>query len=521
MADHFRGARGTVVKYPGGALLPALQIDRASRTPVSVQLCSALREMILKGELQPGQRLPSSRTLASDQNVSRTTAVSVYEQLVSEGLIRSSIGAGAFVAETLRHGVPAPPPPPEDAGAGRPPPRLASLSSEASEHFFPRLAHPDNPRPFITGIPAFDEFPMVLWSSLVARYWRQPRNLLLGYPPPEGLMELRRAVAMHLRSNRGVMCEPEQVFIFNGAQDAFNRIGNMLLDPGDSVWIENPGAIGARNSLISSGARLVPVGVDEEGLNVEEGLDIAPDFRLAFVTPAHQHPLGITMSLRRRFELLRAAERASAWIIEDDYVGEFNYAGHPPPTLKSVDTAGRVIYVGSFSKTLFAALRLGYVVAPPNLVDVFYRIAGATLQGSPASLQSVVASFIERGHFASHIRRMRRVYADRLQALLDVSATHMQGMLDAAPTDTGFHTLGRLAPDFDAVEVSRRAAERNIFVSSVERFAIKPVPQKGLIMGFSSAPPAAITAAGKALGELLREMRTERRSAGAPSRSVG
>lgn len=498
-----------MVKYPGGVLLPALQIDRASKTPVTVQLCSALRGMILKGELEPGQRLPSSRTLAMDQNVSRTTAVSVYEQLVAEGLIRSSIGAGAFVADTLRHGVPVPQPAVEAASTGRPPPRLASLSAEASEHFFPRLAHPENPRPFITGIPAFDEFPMVLWSSLVARYWRQPRNLLLGYPPPEGLMELRRAVAMHLRSNRGVVCEPEQVFIFNGAQDAFNRIGNMLLDPGDPVWIENPGAIGARNSLISSGARLIPISVDEEGLNVDEGLAIAPDFRLAFVTPAHQHPLGVTMSLKRRFELLRAAERAAAWIIEDDYVGEFNYGGHPPPTLKSVDTSGRVIYVGSFSKTLFAALRLGYVVAPPNLVDVFHRIAGATLQGSPASLQSVVASFIERGHFASHIRRMRRVYADRLQALLDVSESQLGGMLDVARTDTGFHTVGRLAPDFNAVDIARRAAERNIFVSSVERFAIKPVVQKGLILGFSSAPPAAITAAGKALGELLREVRRD------------
>lgn len=499
-----------MVKYAGGALLPTLQFDRNSRTPISAQLSSALREMILSGKLQPGERLPSSRTLAKDHGVSRTTAISVYEQLAAEGLLRSSIGAGAYVAETLRDGRPARLPARHAEAEVRSPPRLAQLSADASEHFFPRIAHPETPRPFITGIPAFDEFPMALWSSLNARYWRQPRHLLLGYPPAEGLMELRRAVAMHLRANRGITCEAEQVFIFNGAQDAFNRIGNTLLDPGDAVWIENPGAIGARNSLISSGARLVPLSIDEEGMNVAEGLDLAPDFRLAFVTPAHQHPLGVTMSLQRRFELLRAAERAGAWIIEDDYVGEFHYAGHPPPTLKSVDTAGRVIYVGSFSKTLFAALRLGYVVAPPGLVEVFSRIAGATLQGSPASLQSVVASFIECGHFASHIRRMRRIYAERLNALLTGAQAHLGGLMEVAPTETGFHTVGRLAADFEETEVARRAAAHNILVSPISRFAITPVRQRGLILGFSSAPPQAIAGATQALAGVLKEMRRER-----------
>ncbi len=274
-----------MVKYAGGALLPTLSVDRTVRTPISAQLASALREMILSGKLKPGERLPSSRTLARDHAISRTTAISVYEQLAAEGLIRSSIGAGAYVTDTLRDGRPAAIAPAPLGDEMRSPPRLAQLSSDASEHYFPRLAHPENPRPFITGIPAFDEFPMALWASMVARYWRQPRNLLLGYPPPEGLMELRRAVATHLRANRGIVCDPEQIFIFNGAQDAFNRIGNTLLDPGDPVWIENPGAIGARNSLISSGARLVPLSIDADGINVAEGLEVAPDFRLAFVTP--------------------------------------------------------------------------------------------------------------------------------------------------------------------------------------------------------------------------------------------
>src|SRR5690606_6384453 len=207
--------------------------------------------------------------------------------------------------------------------------------------------------------------------------------------------------------------------------EAFNRIGSTLLDPGDPVWFENPGPIGARNSLLSCGARLVPVPVDDEGIDVAAGLAVEPNFRLAFVTPSHQHPLGAVMSLQRRFELIQAAERADAWIVEDDYDGEFYYSGHPPPTLKSVDTVGRVIYVGTFSKSLFPGLRIGFMVVSGPLAEVFRRIAGATLQGASTVLQAVVASFIEEGHFASHIRRMRKTYTERHEVLIDAAARRL------------------------------------------------------------------------------------------------
>lgn len=495
-----------MVKYAGGALLPTLSFDRKTKTPIGTQLGFALREMILSGKLQPGARLPSSRTLAKDQGVSRTTVINVYEQLTAEGLIQSQVGAGAYVIDNLQ--IPSSVDSIAD-GLPRQPPRLAQLSTDASEQYFPRLSHPEEPCAFVTGIPAFDQFPMALWSSLNVRYWRQPRNQLLSYPPPEGVMELRKAITMHLRANRGIICKPEEVFIFNGAQDAFNRIGNTLLDPGDIVWFENPGAIGARNSLVSSGAQLVPLPIDDEGIDVAQGLRVAPDFRLAFVTPAHQHPLGVTMSLHRRMELLRAADRAGAWIVEDDYVGEFHYSGHPPPTLKSVDTSGRVIYVGSFSKSLFAALRLGYIVAPPELAPIFQRIAGATMQGAPTNLQSVVASFIDGGHFSSHIRRMRIVYADRLKALQNSAAQYLDGLMVIEPRETGFQTIGHLAADFDEDEVARRAALLNIYVTPISRFTIVSASQKGLILGFSAVPPNAITSAVKKLGQLLRQMREE------------
>lgn len=494
-----------MVKYAGGALIPTLRIARDDPASISVQLASGLRNLILSGQLPAGTRLPSSRTLAREQKVSRTTAVTVYEQLTAEGLIYSRVGAGAFVSEAVETDRPS-------LGAGRPdpmaaaaPPRLARLSLEASEQYFPRIDHPEVPRPFITGIPAYDAFPIALWGRLTAQHWRRSASLRLGYTDAAGLPELRRAIATHLWANRGISCTADEVFVFNGAQDAFNRIGQMLLNPGDKVWFENPGHIGARNSLISSGAHLVPVPVDAEGMSVAAGIAEAPEFRLAFVTPAGQHPLGVTMSVARRFELLGAAEACGAWIVEDDFNGELHHSGYPSPTLKSIDTAGRVIYVGSFSKVMFASLRIGYVVAPPELAKVFRRVAGATMQGVPSSLQSVMATFIEEGHFATHIRRMRRIYAERQTALLEAAATHLDGLVDIRPAAVGFQTVGHLAEGFDDAEVARRAAERGILLSPFGRLALAPV-QKGLIMGFGAVPPRTTQKAVAELGQLLREM---------------
>lgn len=496
-----------MVKYSGGALLPTLGIDRAAATPIAVQLAAAIRDSILSGALAPGQRLPSTRTLARDQNVSRTTAVAVYDQLTAEGLIVSRVGAGARVSDALNAHRPASV---ESVAAATKhswqPTRLARLTQGASEQYFSRLFHPVQPRAFITGTPAFEAFPVALWARLTARYWRESRGLMLGYPEPSGLMALRKAVSAHLRANRGVVCDPEEVFIVNGAQEAFNRIGNILLDPGDPVWFENPGAIGARNSLISCGARLMPVPIDREGIDVDAGLRMAPDFRLAFVTPSHQHPTGVTMSLARRFELLRAAEHAGAWIVEDDYDGEFSYSGRPLPTLKSVDTTGRVIYVGTFSKSLFPALRLGFLVAPPTLVDTFNRIAGATLQGAPTNQQAVVASFIEEGHFATHIRRMRKLYSERQEVLLDAAHEHLSGALDVVRSESGFQTVGYLADGLGEACVADAAAERGVIVAPIRRFCLEPVALRGLALGFSACQPREIKAGVTVLAEILDKL---------------
>ena len=495
-----------MVKYAGGALIPPIRFDRNDPAAISVQLAGALRKLILSGQLSAGHRLPSSRTFAREQGVSRTTAVNVYEQLTSEGLIQSRVGAGAFVSDAVERERPPVPVAVPSPMKGSTPPRLARLSLDASEQFFPRIDHPDVPRPFVTGTPAYDQFPMALWARLSAQYWRRSRSLVLGYSDAAGLPELRQAIATHLWANRGISCSPEEVFIFNGAQDALNRIGQMLLNPGDKVWFENPGHIGARNSLISNGASLVPVPVDEEGIDVTAGLALSEQFRLAFVTPAGQHPLGMSMSIGRRLELLAAAERCGAWILEDDFNGELHYSGYPAPTLKSIDQTGRVIYVGSFSKVMFAALRIGYVVAPPELAEVFRRVAGATMQGVPASLQSVMATFISEGHFATHIRRMRRVYAERQNALISAAAEHLQGLLDVRPATAGLQTVGFLADGLDDAEVARRAGERGIILSPFSRLALAPAG-RGLIMGFGAVPPRATEKSVAELGELLRSMR--------------
>ena len=297
-----------------------------------------------------------------------------------------------------------------------------------------------------------------------------------------------------------------------GAQQAVHLIGSTLLNPGDKVWFENPGAIGARNSLIASGAELVPVPVDADGLQVEEGLRMAPRFRLAFVTPSHQQPLGSVMSLERRFALLHAAAQARAWVIEDDYDGEFFFGGRPPPTLKSVDTTGQVIYVGTFSKSLFPALRLGYLLAPPALVDTFRTIMSKFLQGVPSHTQAVVAQFIDEGQFAAHVRRMRATYLERYQTLLSASQKQLRGLLDVAPTDSGLHTVGYLARGLSEAAIAREADARGITASPIGRFAITPVQHNGLVLGFGSVPPKAIEAGVGVLAQVLED------ALGAPKR---
>ncbi len=482
-----------MVKRAAGALLQAVKIEGGGRRPISTQLYVALRDMILCGAFAAGERLPATRTAARELGVSRTTIIETFDRLTSDGLIESRIGSGTFVSAVLNSDRPRPP----ERGApsrGIKAPRLSRGFETAAERFSERYRLPHVPRAFTTALPAFDSFPIAQWTRLAAKHWRGDRNDVMGYGEPCGHPHLRRAIAAHLRTSRGITCDPEQVFVVGGAQQAFHLIGSMLLDPGDKVWFENPGAIGACNSLIACGAEMVPVPVDQEGMRVEDGLARCPRFRLAFVTPSHQQPLGTVMSLERRFALLNAAASTGAWIIEDDYDGEFFYGGRPPPTLKSVDATGLVIYVGTFSKSLFPSLRLGFILSPPSMVGAFRVIMNRLLTGVPTSSQATVAEFMEQGYFYTHVRRMRRLYAERNDTLYASAKRHLSGLLKVVPASSGLHTIGYLETDLSETAVAAAAGERHLTVSPISRFSIAPVGAKGLVLGFGGIKPPAIEA---------------------------
>ncbi|WP_442583555.1 MocR-like pyridoxine biosynthesis transcription factor PdxR [Mesorhizobium sp. ASY16-5R] len=491
-----------MVKRSGGELLFAISVDRASAKSVTTQVYNAVKQLIVSGGLAAGKRLPSSRTFAAELDISRTTAIAVFERLASEGLIVSRTGSGSFVSDT--------------AGAQKPNARLvvdnerpattklADLIAEASPRFFQRLAHPSKPRAFITGLPDYDAFPLAVWSRLSAKHWREPRETVMGYSDPNGLASLPQAIADHLSGSRGIACDVGQIFIVNGAQQAFDLIGRVLLNRGNAVWFENPGAIGARNSFIACGASMVPVPVDREGLSVEAGLRLAPDFRLAFVTPSHQHPTGAEMSLDRRAHLLRAANDRDAWVVEDDYDGEFRYDGRPLPTLKSADHAERVIYVGTFSKSMFPSLRLGFYLAPKPLVPIFQRISGAFLHGVPSSMQAVMAAFMSEGHFATHLRRMRDIYRERHAVFHEEAGKHLSGLLDVAPSAAGFHVVGRFVqPRHEEDLVEAAAGRAGLTVSTLGRFCIEPIAEKGLVLGVSAIGARAIRKGVETLARVL------------------
>ncbi len=474
------------MKHSAGALLSSIKLDRKSSKGVSVQLFMALREFILSGGLKPGDRLPATRVLARELQVSRTTAIDAIERLVMEGMLVSKVGAGTFVSDALAAQRPVHVAPTQDTPQRQP--RLSYNITHAASAYARRSWLPHDARAFITALPALDAFPVAHWARLSARHLRRSRSEVMGYGEPKGLRALRRAIATHLSALKGIRCHEEQIYVTSGAQHGFTLIGQMLLNPGDRVWMENPGASGARNAFLAQGAELVPVDVDEEGMVVEDGLAKSPHFRLAFVTPTHQQPLGHVMSLSRRFELLRAVEQAQGLVIEDDYDGEFHFDNAPQPALYSTDTSGRVLYVGTFSKSLFPALRVGFILVPERMIPAFDQTFAAWLSGPPTGTQAMIADFMDEGHFATHIRLMRRLYKARYEALAH-AATLLPETVRLQATHSGFHTVAFLPPEIDARNVVDEAAARGVILAPLSRYCLAPIRHNGLVLGFGSAPP--------------------------------
>jgi GntR family transcriptional regulator/MocR family aminotransferase len=498
-----------------------VSVDPGSRETLYRQIYQQVRRAILNGTLPPGSTLPSSRALADDLGVSRATVMQAYEQLGAEGYVKGRVGAATCVtANMTRDNAPA-----AVAHHGRI--AITSLDEAMQDDRFAAAAigrdaievgvEPDplprrgrlsargrriegldlgalqgigeTPRAFRTGVPALDLFPTELWGRLLARRWRRSSPRSLGYGEPFGFLPLRKAIAAYLRSARGVRCEPEQVLICTGSQQAIDLTARVLLDPGDRVWMEDPGYPGVRNTLAGHEAEIVPVRVDAEGLDVAHGRALAPDARLAFVTPARQVPLGVALSLSRRLDLLRWAYSAGAWIFEDDYDGELRYTSTPLSSLQGLDENGHVIYAGTFSKLMFPALRLGYLVVPPALHDVFYKARMMAGFSSAYLEQAALTDFIAEGHFERHIRRMRVLYQTRQQLLVTLLRRRLSGVLDVTPTDAGVNLTAWLKIDIPDRRVAQQAVADGVDLLPISAFShgttLPPsIAKGGLLLGF-------------------------------------
>ena len=474
--------------------LSSIVVDRSSSTSLAQQVYDIVRNAIIEGQLRPGTRIPSTRALAVHLRVARNTVSSAFDQLTAEGYLTGRVGSGTTVSESL----------PEDLlGVQRRLERRVRLSKRGAVlASTPDLSSPyPRPRPFVTGVPDISEFPFGVWLKLIAKHWRSPLMSMVCTTDPSGYQPLREAIAFYLRAARGLNCEPDQVLIVSGSRQGVDLCARLLVDRGDYVLMEDPGYPGARYTLQAAGAELIPVDIDHSGAVVPPNDCPA---KLVFLTPSHQFPLGMTMPLERRTAWLQWAERNRAWIVEDDFDSEYRYAGHPQPAMQGLDRAGRVIYAGTFSKTLFPALRIGFLVLPEQLVTPFRR-ARSIIDGFPAILQqAVLADFIDSGHFGRHVRKMRAIYEERRSALFESAAEHLARRLELAPCHSGMHTVGWLAGPESEQAICDAAASVGIYMRPVSSCCIRPMNRAGVLLGFATTRPADIRNAVWRLADVLQ-----------------
>jgi GntR family transcriptional regulator/MocR family aminotransferase len=480
-------------------------------TSLTRQLSDALRRAILVGQLRPNTRLPSTRALAGELGVSRNTVLDAYAQLASEGYFSARTGSGTFVTTSL----------PEhsldrlDAAARRPPARgiaPPALSTRGAAMAAAPLSVSDGRiRAFSPGIPALEQGNLDMWNRTRSWHQRHTTVELLNYNDPAGHRALREAIAAYVGPMRGVVCTAEQVIVTAGTQQALDLAVRMLVDPGESAWLEDPGYPGARAVLAAAGVTIVPAPVDEDGMCVQEAQRRAPRARLAYVSPSHQYPLGYTMSVTRRLQLLEWAEASHAWILEDDYDSEFRYGGRPLPALQALDRTGRVLYLGTFSKVLFPSLRIGYVIVPATLTPVFRNASSVAWHGANAIDQAALADFIRDGHFERHIRRMRRRYQERRAWLVDLIHDRLRDDLTLAGSTAGLHVTACFVRRRDDVEVSRRGAAEGLTLPPLSQYYIQNPRLAGLVLGYGHLGHDAIRAGVDTLAAILRDV-TLRRS---------
>ena len=468
-------------KSPSGVLLQGLTLERSSGVPLYKQLETGLRKLILSGTLRARQKLPSTRELAGEIGISRITIKSVYEQLVAEGYVQATSGSGTFVADGLEIEV--------SPQVGRLPdevPRKINLTDRARSISSTNASvRQGKTEPFRPGVPALDLFPIKPWN----KYLREATNTSyrdLSYGSVKGNADLRRSIASYLSDARGMQADSEQIVITSGAQQAFVLIAFSLLTRGDTVWYENPGHIAGRDIMQVMGANVAPVPIDAEGIDLEFAIKNYPSPKLIFTTPSHQQPLGTTMSLARRLSLLSYAQENDAWIIEDDYDSEFRYRGRPLPALSALDSERRVLYVGTFSKSMFAAIRLGYIVVPPEMVDAIGKTKILLGQNSSPLVEQALSRFMDDGRFVEHIRRMRRVYRERRDLLFDCLSSTCAESLTPQPSDAGMHMLAWLNGGVSDLTAHRALLDVGIESLPLSVYSVYPIERSALVLGFSN-----------------------------------
>jgi GntR family transcriptional regulator / MocR family aminotransferase len=479
-----------------------LALDPASSVPLHRQIGEQVRAAILERRVAPGQKLPSSRLMAAELGCARGTILLAMDQLVAEGYVVAQAGSGLSVAanlpdEMLVSPKVAPRHPPSPAVPVLSRRTQAALATQTIEETFD-----DSPTAFPTGQPDRAAFPFALWAKLLEQEWRKPSWAIAGALHPFGHPGLRGAIASYLGMARGFSCEGSAVVVTSGMRQSLSLFARLILDAGQEAWIEEPGFVGTREAMAMAEINSVPVPIDDQGFSVDQAMKRAPKARLAVVAPSHQFPLGTVLSLQRRLELLSWAERTGSWIAEDDFDGEYRYAGRPLAPLRALDRTGRVAYLGSFSKLLFPALRLSYVVLPATLAATAERIMTGTAVRASLLGQGALARFIAGGHLAAHLRRTRLLYAERQQALLAAAKRPLKGLLEMAPDPGGMHLVARPSPAiaaaFDDHAIAAACAARGINVSPLSACYSGRAKKHGLLLGYAGTPeqdmPAALTA---------------------------
>jgi GntR family transcriptional regulator/MocR family aminotransferase len=501
---------GRPLPSPTPFLFSLIHLDPQGEKPLYWQIYAALREAILTQHLQSGVRLPSTRDLATMLSVSRNTVVNAMNQLTVEGYLEVRPRSGTYVADDLPEALL------HTAIEGNEKKKLLPSDNRALSQRGGKLAlnlgaaksRGGQHLAFSYNRPAIDEFPFHIWTRLINKEYRQSPLSLFRNNPQEraGYAPLREAIATHLRVARAVQCDAEQVIIVSGSQQGLYLAAHTLLDPGDDVWIENPNYLGARIAFLSAGANLIPVPIRKDGLDVAVGQNLSPSARCAYTTPSHQFPLGYMMSLKTRLKLLDWAENAGAWIIEDDYDSEYRFSGHPVPALQGLDRNRRVIYLGTFSKVMFPNIRLGYIVVPPDLVDAFKAARFTIDTQSQNVVQAAMTEFIVQGYFSRHIRRMRRLYAERYALLVAEAERILGDRLPLIQSNSGMHLIGWLPSGSDDQLIREKADQHGVSVAALSDYYLGDCPKPGLLMGFADTKPEDIRAGINRLARVLDEL---------------